>query len=45
MFYGISWLVYIRMISLVALGYYLVIAWIYRKELLACWKELKNRVK
>lgn len=42
MFYGISWMQYIKTIALVVFGYYLVIGWIYKKELLQWWRERKK---
>ncbi|MES2005570.1 MAG: hypothetical protein V4450_13720 [Bacteroidota bacterium] len=42
MFYGIGWIQYIRTITLVVLAYYLVIGWMYRKELLQWWREKKK---
>ncbi len=42
MFYGIGWIQYIRTIALMVLAYYLVIGWMYRKELLQWWRERKK---
>jgi len=42
MFTGISWMEYIKTIALIVIGYYLVIGWIYRKELLQWWRDRKK---
>lgn len=42
MFNGIGWLQYIRTIALVVLAYYIIIGWMYRKELLQWWRARKK---
>ncbi|MES2328212.1 MAG: hypothetical protein V4539_01330 [Bacteroidota bacterium] len=40
---GIGWSDFIKTIVLVVAGYYVVIGWIYRKQLLQWWRERKKR--
>ncbi|MES2329983.1 MAG: hypothetical protein V4539_10295 [Bacteroidota bacterium] len=42
MFNGISWIQYIKTIAIVVFVYYLVIAWIYKKELLQWFSDRKK---
>jgi hypothetical protein len=43
MFYGIGWMQYTRVVVLIVLSYYIVIAWVYRKEWLRWWRERNKR--
>ncbi len=42
MFSGISWLQYIKSISLIVMCYYLIVGWIYQKDLLRWLRDRKK---
>lgn len=42
MFSGIGWISYIKTIALVVLGYYLIVGWIFKKDLLQWLRERKK---
>lgn len=42
MFQGFGWISYIKTIAMAVITYYLLIGWMYRKELLRWWRERKK---
>lgn len=43
MFSGIGWIYYIKTIALVVLAYYLIVGWIFRKDLLQWFLKRRKR--
>lgn len=43
MFYGIGWIRFAQAVALIVLSYYIVIAWVYRKEWLRWLRERRKR--